>query len=136
MTFYQREITRIMGSVYPNQPQLDRIISMRRYINEHYAEDLSLDLLSDNLFLSKFHLQRLFKRYYGQTPRQYLIERRLAAAKTLLANGTTVTDTCFAVGFECPSSFCTLFRQRNGQTPGEFKKSNFRKSAQPAVADF
>jgi AraC-like DNA-binding protein len=80
------------------------------------------------VFTSKFHLLRLFKKYYGQTPKQYLIEKRIEKAKELLQEGETVTETCFATGFGSPSSFSTLFKSRVGLTPVEFQKKQFLQS--------
>ena len=128
MTYYLKEITRIKNNCYANQGQLDTVIGTRHYINNNFDNELNLDLLSHIRFTSKFHLLRLFKRYYGQTPMQYLIDRRLDKSKELLLRGQSVTETCFDIGFESPSSFSTLFKSKFGLTPTEFqKKSNFHK---------
>jgi len=128
MTYYLKEITRIKNNCYSNQGQLDTVIGTRHYINNNFDNELNLDLLSHIRFTSKFHLLRLFKRYYGQTPMQYLIDRRLDKSKELLLKGQSVTETCFDIGFESPSSFSTLFKSKFGLTPTEFqKKSNFHK---------
>lgn len=127
MTFYEQEAKRIRNICHSNQKQIDTVIATRQYINNHFDQDVSLDKLSQEGFTSKYHLIRLFKRYYGCTPRQYLISKRIAQAKTYLAKGMSVTETCFAVGFQSPSSFCTLFKNRNGCTPSEFRLRNFRK---------
>ena len=128
MTYYLKEITRIKNNCYANQGQLDTVIGTRHYINNNFDNELNLDLLSHIRFTSKFHLLRLFKRYYGQTPMQYLIDRRLDKSKELLLKGQNVTETCFDIGFESPSSFSTLFKSKFGLTPTEFqKKSNFHK---------
>ncbi|NHE56604.1 AraC family transcriptional regulator [Cyclobacterium sp. GBPx2] len=72
---------------------------------------------------------RLYKLYYGQTPKQYLIEKRLEAAKQSLGKGLSITDTCYEIGFESPSSFSTLFKARFGLSPKEYqKKATFTKS--------
>jgi AraC-like DNA-binding protein len=122
MTYYLKEITRIKEQCYANQRQLDTVVATRHYINTNFDKELNLDLLSHIRFTSKFHLLRLFKRYYGQTPMQYLIDKRLEKAKELIANGNSITDTCFEIGFESPSSFSTLFKSRFGLTPREFQK--------------
>ena len=122
MTYYLKEITRIKNNCYANQGQLDTVIGTRHYINNNFDNELNLDLLSHIRFTSKFHLLRLFKRYYGQTPMQYLIDRRLDKSKELLLKGQNVTETCFDIGFECPSSFSTLFKSKFGLTPTEFQK--------------
>lgn len=122
MTFYQNEINRIRRSCYSNQGQIETVIGIRHYINDNFDKELNLDVLSYIQFTSKFHLLRLFKRYYGQTPQQYLTDKRIEKAKDLLNEGTTVSGTCYDVGFESPSSFSTLFKSRVGLTPTEFQK--------------
>ena len=122
MTYYLKEITRIKNNCYANHGQLDTVIGTRHYINNNFDNELNLDLLSHIRFTSKFHLLRLFKRYYGQTPMQYLIDRRLDKSKELLLKGQSVTETCFDIGFESPSSFSTLFKSKFGLTPTEFQK--------------
>jgi len=129
MTYYHQEITRIEKICYSNKRHLETVIGIRHYINNNFDKELSLCLLSNIKFTSKFHLLRLFKRYYGQTPKQYHIDRRIQQAKLLLSKGTTVTETCYDLGFDSPSSFSTLFKSRVGITPTEFqKRATFTKS--------
>lgn len=129
MTYYFRQVSKIMSDCYSNKGQLNTVIRTRHYINNHFDKALNLDLLSKIRFTSKFHLLRLFKKHYGQTPKQYLIDKRIEQAKTLLKKGTNITDTCFEVGFDSPSSFSTLFKTRVGLTPTEFqKRATFTKS--------
>lgn len=129
MTYYLKEITRIKNQCYSNSAQLDTVIATRHFIENNFDRELNLNLLSHIRFTSKFHLLRLYKRYYGQTPKQYLIDKRIEKAKHYLTNGATVTETCFDVGFDSPSSFSTLFKSRVGISPAEFqKRATFTKS--------
>jgi AraC-like DNA-binding protein len=122
MTFYQSEINRIGSICYSNKGQIATVIGTRRFIDSNFEKELNLDLLAHIRFTSKFHLLRLFKKYYGQTPKQYLIDKRIEKSKEYLKNGMTVSQTCYSVGFESPSSFCTLFKSKIGLTPTEFQK--------------
>ena len=128
MTFYQREINRIRNICYSNDRQIQTVIGARNYINNNFDKELKLELLSRIIFTSKFHLLRLFKKYYGQTPRQYLIDKRIEKSKVYLKNGMMITETCYSVGFESPSSFSTLFKKKIGLTPSEFQKEQLSKS--------
>ncbi len=122
MTYYLKEVIRIKSICYFNKGQIDTVIGTRNYIKNNFDKELNLDLLSHIRFTSKFHLLRLFKRYYGQTPKQYLIDKRIEQAKQLLLKGTSVTETCFDIGFNSPCSFSTLFKSCIGLTPTEFQK--------------
>lgn len=126
MNFYNKEILRIKDNCYSNQWQLDTVIGLRNYINNNFSEKLNLDLFSRIRFVSKYHLLRLFKKYYGQTPNQYLIDKRIEKAKEYIKDGLPISDTCYKVGFESLSSFSSLFKRKTGFTPRAYQKSNFR----------
>ncbi len=128
MTYYQIEIQKIKSTCWKNQQQIDTVIKARHFMDQNLEKDLNLDLLSSILFTSKFHLLRLFKRYYGQTPKQYLTEKRIQKSKELLGKGTSVTETCYAVGFESTSSFTALFKSKTGTTPSIYQKRQFSRS--------
>ena len=129
MTFYQSEINRIKKICFSNERQLDAVIRTKKYIDNNLDKDVNLVLLTNIGFASKFHLLRLFKKYYGMTPKQYMTERRIEKSAQNLKSGMTVAETCFSVGFDCPSSFSTLFRTKIGLTPSEFqKRATFTKS--------
>ncbi len=122
MTFYEKELNRIRSIVYSNEGQINTVIGIRNYIENNYDVNLNLDLLSNIQCISKYHMLRLFKKYYGQTPRQYLIDKRIEKSKEQLKNGISVTETCFAVGFESLGSFSALFKTKTGKSPTEFQK--------------
>ena len=128
MTHYQKELNRIRSVVYSNEGQINTVISIRNYIDNNYDGNLNLDFLSHIQLVSKYHLLRLFKKYYGLTPRQYLIDKRIENSKKHLKNGMTVTETCFAVGFESLGSFSTLFKTKTGKSPTEFQKEQLSRS--------
>lgn len=126
MNFYKNEILRIKDDCYSNQWQIDTVIGLRNYIDNNFQENLNLNLFSRIRFVSKYHLLRLFKKYYGLTPNQYLIDKRIEKSKEYIKKGLSVSETCYEVGFESLSSFSILFKRKTGFTPREFQKSNFR----------
>lgn len=128
MTFYEEKLNHIRSTCYSNDKQIEAIIETRRFIDENFEKDLKLDFLSHIRFTSKYHLQRLFKRYYGQTPRQYLIDKRIEKSKEMLRSGISVTEACFAVGFESLGSFSSLFKKKTGASPSEFQKQQLSRS--------
>lgn len=128
MTPYEKEINRINAKLYSNQEQIDTVIGIRNYIDNNYDKGLNLNFLSRVRFVSKYHMLRLFKRHYGQTPRQYLMDKRVANAKELLKDGISVTKACYAVGFESPGSFSTLFKTKTGKSPSQYQKEQLSRS--------
>ena len=122
MSLYAQHIENYKARKFGNEGQFEAVKQVKKYIDEHFHEELNLDVLAQKKFISKFHLLRLFKHYYGQTPRQYLTDKRLVRSKELLVSGTSVTETCYAIGFKSLGSFSSLFKSRNGVSPKEFQK--------------
>ena len=67
----------------------------------------------------------MFKLYYGITPKQYQINKRIEEAKSRLKHGYKVSESCYDVGFQSVTTFSTLFKRKTGMTPREFQNSNF-----------
>ena len=91
-----------------------------RYINGHYAEPVSLEMLAALAGCSVTYLTRAFRRHTGRTVHSYLTERRIAAAQQLLLGGAAVTEACYGAGFGDCSSFIRAFRRSTGTTPGRY----------------
>lgn len=98
------------------------IESVSTFIEEHLDQPLLLDDIAQQVHLSRFYFLRLFQRHFYETPHQYLIRKRLDRARELLANSDlSVTEICFAVGFESLGSFSTLFQKRVGWSPSIYR---------------
>jgi AraC-like DNA-binding protein len=99
-----------------------RIVTAKLFIDENYQEDINLEQISKQAFLSRFHFHRLFTHVYKRTPHQYLTATRLEAANILLAKeGISITDVCNKIGFESLGSFSTLFRKQSGYSPQYYR---------------
>jgi len=70
--------------------------------------------------MSPFHFARVFRALVGKPPHRYLLEVRLARAARLLREGLSVTETCFAAGFNNLSYFTRRFRRCYGTAPSQF----------------
>ncbi len=100
-------------------PELEQA---RCFIDEHFDQPLQLDEIAQRVHLSRFHFLRLFRRVYYETPHQYLTRKRVEKAKDLLANSMlSITEICFAVGFESLGSFSTLFHKIVGWSPSIYR---------------
>ena len=95
-----------------------------RYLEEHFAEDLSLDLLSETFHISKYYLSREFRRLTGSPPMEYVIQLRLSRAAFLLqCTDLPVCQIAEQVGIPNEQYFGKLFKRRNGMTPGQYRKA-------------
>jgi AraC-like DNA-binding protein len=106
---------------YPKAYLYQRIVQAKIYIDEHYAEKIDVENIADEAYFSKFHFIRLFKKAVGRTPHQYLTWVRVHKAKELLEGEHSITDVCFAVGFESPGAFATVFKRVAGETPSAYQ---------------
>lgn len=106
---------------YPKQYLYKRIVESKLFIDAHYADPIDIGEIASHAYFSKFHFIRTFREIYGVTPHQYLSRVRIDRAKELLSRGATVTDACFAVGFESPGSFASLFKRMAGISPKTFR---------------
>src|SRR5689334_15724931 len=100
-----------MTEQFPKIYLYRRIVQAKLFIDKNFAGDINLDAIADEAFFSKFHFIRLFKTTYGKTPHQYLTAVRIDHARLLLQNNNSVSETCFAVGFESLTSFTGLFKK-------------------------
>lgn len=99
-----------------------KIVTAKLYIDGNFTGQISLDSLSREACLSRYHFHRLFTRIYRVTPHQYLTRKRLEHARLSLADKkATITEICNEVGFESISSFSTLFKKEIGQAPTHYR---------------
>jgi AraC-like DNA-binding protein len=114
-------------------PKLDlyrRIVQAKLFIDSNFAQRIDAGEIADEACYSKFHFIRMFKSIYGRTPHQYLTHVRIERAKEMLEQGVSVTEVCFAVGFDSLGSFTGLFKRRTGFTPSEYQRQQVERHAQ------
>jgi AraC-like DNA-binding protein len=99
-----------------------RIVQAKLFIDAHYVEKIDLDNIAGEAHFSKFHFIRLFKSAYGKTPHHYLTQVRIDHAQVLLANGSSIMDAAFAVGFDSITSFTGLFKRIVRMPPSVFQQ--------------
>ncbi len=93
------------------------------YIRENYAQKLTLETLSKNVYLDKYSLSRGFKKLTGQTVVEFLNNFRCEKAIELISNGTPVNEAARICGFNNMSFFTKTFKKYIGKLPSEYKSS-------------
>ena len=100
-----------------------------RYIDQHYAEDCSIEQLGHLFYLSPYHLSHMFRQKTGYSLKQYVLRRRIGEAQMRLVNSLDSVQTIAeAVGFEDASYFSRIFSKYIGLTP-ERSSRRFRNRA-------
>lgn len=91
------------------------------YINTNIDKDLSLEKLSNDFFVSKYHLCRSFKKTTGQTIKEYINQKRLTLAEEYTNDGKTLSESAALAGFRDYSSFYRAFVKANDKKPKSIK---------------
>ena len=91
------------------------------YLEERYAERVTLADLAAHVGLSPYHLLRVFRHTIGTPPHSYLESIRIRQAQRPIASGMPLTAVAYAVGFSSQSHFTTRFRRIIGMTPGHYR---------------
>lgn len=102
-------------------PQFRRIAAALRHLDEHFLEQPSLEDLAAVAGLSAAHFDRLFHRWAGLTPKRYLQQLTLEAARLELDRGASVIAAAWAAGLSGSSRLHDLFVVAEGTTPGEYQ---------------
>lgn len=96
----------------------------KRYIDEHLAEEITLDEVAEVLGLNASYFSQLFKQVTGETFIHYRIRRRMEKAKRLLADPERrITDISFEVGYADHPHFTKTFKKMTGLSPTEYRIS-------------
>lgn len=99
-----------------------RVKKVKQYINDHYAEQLSLSELADIAGMAPTAFSRFFRLRSGRTLSDYITDIRLGVASRLLVDTTkNISEICYECGFNNLSNFNRTFRAKRGLSPREFR---------------
>ena len=99
------------------------IRKIRKYLEEHYQENIALNDVADEVCLEKSYLGRLFREECGKTIMAYLREVRIIRAKELLIVGMNPGEVAIKTGFGDPAYFAKSFKQVTGISPARYRES-------------
>ena len=105
-----------------NEPPRDRLSEIKRHIEYHYMDKISVGELSKAYGYERTYLYRSFAARYGVGVKEYLNEIRMMRAREFLSAGRTVQETAFLVGFRDEFGFSRAFKKRLGVPPSTFRK--------------
>ncbi|WP_084312954.1 helix-turn-helix domain-containing protein [Desulfobulbus elongatus] len=104
-----------------NDPDSSSLYKALLYIDKNFHKSVTLDMVAKETAMSRFHFSRQFKQYTGLSFKQYLNRKRVRMAKELICrHGYSVTEACFAVGFNDSSYFSKVFREVEGCSPRNY----------------
>ncbi len=121
---YLKDVNNAMIPANTSLLDKDFITKVLEYINKNIAdENLNVEQLAGDLFLSRSQLYRKIKSLTGQTANEFLRTIRLEKAKDLIENGdVSISEVCYKVGFSSPSYFTRCFKSHFGILPTELKR--------------
>ncbi|WP_367924157.1 AraC family transcriptional regulator [uncultured Ruthenibacterium sp.] len=117
------ELNRMAESLPPDgagEKDAGVVPQVLRYINEHYTDPLSLELLASKFFVSKYHLSHAFNRVVGTSVYRYIVQKRLVIAKQMLAGGVAPTDVYRHCGFGDYANFYRAFKAEYHISPKQY----------------
>ena len=99
--------------------------SVRRHIDLHFKESLTLEQLAEEAHMNKYYLAHAFKREYGVSPINYMISRRIEESKYLLSEtDLSMSQIAQILGFSSLSYFSQVFRKTQAVSPIEFRQKS------------
>lgn len=116
------EIYRLMQrgafpAVQPLRPRDNRVTEMLWYIEARLGEEITVEMLAEHFFLSRYHMMRLFRENTGVTIHAYILDRRLMNARDMMGQGMGATEACYKAGFNSYCTFCRAYNKRFGMSP-------------------
>lgn len=94
-----------------------KMVEIIQYINNHLTEEISIDSLAENFYISKYHMMRQFKSETGYTIGNYINQKRLLLAREMLKQGESVTKVYLDSGFKEHSTFARAYKQMFHEVP-------------------
>lgn len=106
-----------------NELLSDKLKTILHYLDEHYTENISLDRLAEQFFISKYYLSREFKKEFGTTIIQYVLAKKISNAKELLRySNASIEEIARMCGIEDASYFNKVFKKMEGCTASEYRR--------------
>lgn len=100
------------------------LCALADYLDQHCAEEVSLELLCRQAEISPGHLIRCFKQHFRMTPHAYVINRRIQLGQRALRRGRPIAEVAFESGFADQPHFQRMFKRLLATTPGQYRRGS------------
>jgi AraC family transcriptional regulator, arabinose operon regulatory protein len=127
---FLRALQRATSSPVGRVPIPQRFRMLRRYLDEQFDRNISLLDLARRVHVSRWHLCREFKRYFGISPIEYVLRLRMQHAAHLLRDpDLNISDIARQCGYDDPFHFSKLFRKHHGLSPRHMRNQLWPRSS-------
>ena len=99
-----------------------RLLRGKEFMDTGFTQPLTIDIIAKEAAMSEYHFFRLFKKTFGTSPHQYLLNKRLQAAAALLTTDLSISDIAIECGFTDVFAFSKTFKKRYGVSPSSFSR--------------
>lgn len=131
-SIYQHRADNIYSQPEASNSIIHKMYSITSYIHSHYADELSLDFLSTQFFISPYYLSHQFKKITGFTLTTYIQMTRIRNAQQLLIySHMKITEIAERCGFTSFSQFNRVFNKFNGLSPSQFRMQQLDQQKAP-----
>lgn len=96
------------------------IVLVKEYIQKNYADSITLDDIAQYVGKSKFYISRLFNQYESESLSEYINRVRIANAAQMIAQGLSVCEIAYRLGFKEPTYFSKVFKRYMHVTPSQY----------------
>jgi len=118
-------LLRMAREVHDNEVKVDLPLRLKLYIDNRMDFTLSVEQLAQQFHLNSNYVTVVFKRKYGMTPKQYMLERKIDCAKQLLQNrNCEIKEIAATLAFSSVYHFSNTFKRLTGMTPTEYRRES------------
>ena len=121
---YLHYVSQPSVSLLHPQKHLKRLKDILTYVQEHYAQEITLDDVASHVNICKSECCRFFKKYMKMTIFEYVLFLRIQNSLLLLKNGESVTKTAGMAGFSTPAYYGQIFKRYMGCSPSQYRKQH------------
>lgn len=123
----------IRVSVTPFNNVSQECVSIKEYIDSHFKDPITLDILAQEAHQNKYYIAHTFKEAFGISPIKYLMERRVEESKYLLEEtDLTIGQIASSISFSSASHYSQAFRRSTGLSPNEYRKQFNKQGSSPS----